>query len=101
MIRISNFLFNFINFCVVVIFFFTKLLKLGILFPTAVRELVVARLAILCILPLTSFILALRPVLVAKLLISSISSSIFFILALYTSFLTTSFLLHPLVLLNR
>ena len=40
-------------------------------------------------------------VLVAKLVISGILSSIFFILALYTSFLTTAFLLHPLVYLNQ
>ena len=69
----------------------TKLLTLGILFSTAVRALVVAKLVILGISPLTSFILALRVVLVAKLVISGILSSIFFILALYTSFLTTSF----------
>ena len=31
---ISNFVFNFTNFCVIA-FFFTKLLKSGILFPTA------------------------------------------------------------------
>ena len=43
------------------------------------------------ILPLTSFILALREPLVAMLVISGILSSIFFILALYASFLTTSF----------
>ena len=50
---------------------------------------------------LTSFILALRLVLVAKLVISGILSSIFFILALYTSFLTISFLLHHLGYLNQ
>ena len=40
---ISNFLSNFINFCVIVKVL-TKLLTLGILFSTAVRELVVAKL---------------------------------------------------------
>ena len=47
----------------------TKLLTLGILFSTAVRAVVVAKLVILGILPLTSFILALRGVFVAKLVI--------------------------------
>ena len=78
----------------------TKLLTLGILFSTAVRALVVAKLVILGISPLTSFILALRVVLVAKLVISGILSSIFFILALYTSFLTTSFFTTSLNLLK-
>ena len=63
MIMICNFLFDVINFCVKVSFL-TKLLTLGILFSTAVRELVVAKLVILGISPLTSFILALRVVLV-------------------------------------
>ena len=67
----------------------TKLLTLGILFSTAVRALVVAKLVILGISPLTSFILALKVVSVPKLVISGILSSIFFILALYTSFLIT------------
>ena len=40
-------------------FFLTKLLTLGILFSTAVGALVVAKLVILGISPLTSFILAL------------------------------------------
>ena len=85
--------------------FLTKLLTLGILFSAAVRAVVVAKLVILGILPLTSFILALRTavvaklvilntspltsinlalrvVSVAKLVISGIFSSIFFILAL-------------------
>ena len=64
---ISNFLFNFTNFCVIVFF-----LTLGILLSTAVRELEVAKLVILCISPLTSFILALSVVLVANLVISGI-----------------------------
>ena len=62
----------------------------NILFLTAVRAVVVAKLVILVILLLTLSILALRVVLVAKLVISGILPSIFFILALYTSFLTTS-----------
>ena len=47
-------------------FFLTKLLTLGILFSTAVKAVVVAKLVILGILFLTSFILALRAVVVAK-----------------------------------
>ena len=86
MVRISNSFFNFINFCVTVSFFFTKLLTLGILFSTVLRAVVVAKLVILDISPLTSFVLALRLVLVAKLVISGT-----FILALYTSFLTKFF----------
>ena len=92
----------------------TKLLTLGILFSTAVRAVVVAKLVILGILLLTSFILALKTVVVAKLVILGISfltsfifalrvvsvaklaipgvlSAIFFILALDASFLTTLF----------
>ena len=98
------------------VFFLTKLLTLGILFWTAVRVVVVAKLVILGILFLTSCILALRAVvvatsvvlgisfltsfvlalifvLVAKLVISGILSSIFLIL--------TSFLLHHLIYLNQ
>ena len=55
----------------------TKLLTLGILFSTAVRALVVAKLVMLGISPLTLFILALTVVLVAKLIISGILSSIY------------------------
>ena len=105
MIMISNFLFNFTNVCVIDSFFLT-LLKLDILFSAAIRAVVVAKLVILgislltsfilalraavaaklvilCISPLISFILALKIVLVAKLVISGILSSIFLILALY------------------
>ena len=99
MIMISNFLFSFINFCVIVSFL-TKLLTLGILFSTAVTVVVVVKLAVLDILPLTSFILESRVVLVAKLVISGILASIFLILALYTSFLTTSFFTTSLSLLK-
>ena len=67
-------------------FFFTKLLTLGILFSTVLRAAVVAKLVILDISPLTSFVLALRLVLVVKLVISGT-----FILALYTCFLTKFF----------
>ena len=77
-------------------FFFTKLLTLGILFSTAVRAVVVvvvvvAKLLILDISALISFILASKVVVVAKLVISGILSSTFLILALYSVFLTTSF----------
>ena len=83
---ISNFLFNFNNFCAIVNIL-TKLLTLGILFSTAVRAVVVvAKLVILGIFLLNSFILALRVVLVATLVISGILSSIFLVLALHTSF---------------
>ena len=91
MIMISNFLFNFTNFCVIVSFL-TKLLTLGISLSIAVRTVVVAKLLILGISHLTSFILALRIVLVARSVMLVILSSI-----LYTSFLTASFLLHHLV----
>ena len=85
MIMISNFLFNFTNFCVIVSFL-TKLVTLGIQFSTAVRAVVVAKLVILGISHLTSFILTLREALVGKLVISSSLSSICLILALYTFF---------------
>ena len=81
MIMISNFLFNFTNFCVIVSVL-TKWLTLGILFSTAVRAVVVAKLVILGILPLTSFILALRASVVAKLVILDVSPLTLFILAL-------------------
>ena len=67
----------------------TKLLTLGILFSTAVRAVVVAKLVILDISSLTSFILALRVVLVVKLVTSVILSSISLIFVT-TSFFTTS-----------
>ena len=73
---ISNFLLNFISFCVIVRSL-TKLLTLGILLSTAVRALVVARLEILGISPLTSFILAVRVVLVPKVIMSGILSLMF------------------------
>ena len=81
---ISNFLFNF---CVIVSFL-TNLLVLGILFSTAVKAVVVAKLVILGVSPLPLFILALRVVLVAQLVISGILSSIYLILisALYHLF---------------
>ena len=76
MVMISKFLLNFINFCVIVRFL-TKLLTLDILLLTAVRPLVVSRLVILGVSPLTSFILAVRVVLLAKLIMSGILSLIF------------------------
>ena len=51
--------------------FLTKLLTLGILFSTAVRAVVVAKLVILGISLLNSFILALKEALIAKLIISA------------------------------
>ena len=73
------------------IFFLTKLLTLSILFLTELRVVVVAKLLILGISHLTSFILALGKALVAKSVISGILSLLFFIWALYASFLPTSF----------
>ena len=75
MTMISKFLSNSINFCVIVSFL-TKLLTLGILFSTALRV-VLARLVVLGISLLTSFILALRVVLIAELVISGLLSLIF------------------------
>ena len=52
MIMVSNFIFKFMNFCVIVSFFWTKLLTLGIfLFSTALRAVLVAKLVILGISP--------------------------------------------------
>ena len=78
----SNFIFSFTNFCVIVSFFFTKLLKLGILLSIAVRTIVIGKLVTLGISPLISFILELRESLVAKLVILGISPLSLFILAL-------------------
>ena len=50
----------------------TKLLTLGILFSLVVRAAVVAKLVMLGILPLTSFILTLRTVVIAKLVTLSL-----------------------------
>ena len=120
----SNFIFDFINFCVIVSFFLLKLLILGNLFLTAVRAVVVvaklvilgilflisfilaliavivAKLVVLSISYLTSFTLVLRVVLVAKLVISGIFSSILLILAMHASCLTTSFFTTSLILLR-
>ena len=75
-----NFIFNFVNFCVIVRFFNT-LLKLHI--STAVRTVVVvAKLVILVILVSGSFILALRTILLAMLLILCILFLTSFILVL-------------------
>ena len=67
----------------------SKLTTVGLLFSTGVRAAIKAKLVILGISPLISFILALTEVLVAKLVVSGILSSIFLVLALYTSFSTT------------
>ena len=63
-------------------FCFTKLLTLAILFSTAWRAVVLAKLVILGILPSTTSILALRAKVVAKLIILDISLLNSFILAL-------------------
>ena len=62
----SNFILNFIIFCVIVSFL-TKLLTLDILFSTEIRAVVAAKLVLLGVLILTSIILVLRKSLVAKL----------------------------------
>ena len=74
---------------------------LGILFSTASREVLVSNLVILGISPLTSFILELEVVLIARLVMWGLLCSIYLFLALHTSFLTTSFLPHHLIYLNR
>ena len=96
---ISNFLFNFFNFCIIVSFF-DKIANIWYFIFKAVNA-VNAKPLVLSISVLTSFTFVLRTVLVAKFVISSILSSIFLILALYSVFLTTSFLLHYLVYLNQ
>ena len=81
--------------------FLTKLPTLGVLFSRTIRGIVLTKLVLLGISPLTPFILPLRIVLLAKLNIWDILPSIFFILAFCASFLTTSFLLHYLAYLNQ
>ena len=71
------------------------------LFILVLRAVVLTKLVIQGMSFLFSFILALIEVLVAMLVISAILSSIFLILELYTSFLTTLFLLDHLVYLNQ
>ena len=100
MIMISKFLFNFSNFYIIICFFLTKLLVLGISFSTAVSAEVIAKPVILAISFLTSFIFILRLLLVAKLLISGILSLIFFTLASYSVYLTTSLLTKLLNLIK-
>ena len=78
----------------------TKLQALGILFLTTVKAVVVAKLVILGISPLISFILALTVVSVAKLVTADILSSMLLILVLYASFLTTSLFTTLLSLLK-
>ena len=74
MTMISNFLFNFINFFVILSFFLSSLLTSGILFSTAVRAVVLAKLLILVISALTSFILALKVTSAKKLTSQDVSS---------------------------
>ena len=81
--------------------FLTKLLTLGILLSTTLRETLVAKLVILGISPLTSFILALRVVLVAKFVILGILYSIFYVSITYIFFNNIIFLLYYLVYLNQ
>ena len=69
---ITNFFFNFTNFCIAVCFLFTKLLTSGILFSTAVNAKLVATSVILGILPSISVILAFKSVFLARSLVSGI-----------------------------
>ena len=85
MIMISSFLFNLIDFWFVVSIL-TKLLTLGVLFSTAVRAAVGAKLVITGILFSTSVISALRGAVVAKLVILRISPLTSSILALRVVF---------------
>ena len=78
----------------------TKLLTLDILFSTAFRTVLLAKLVILGISPLMSFILALRVVLVAKLVISGILSSIFFYLSIIYIFFNDIIFITSLSLLK-
>ena len=59
MIMMIKFIFNTSNFCVIICFFLTKLLTLGILFSIAVNEVFVAKLLISGILSSISVILVL------------------------------------------
>ena len=78
----SNFVFSFGKLCVIISFFFDWTTKLGVLFSTAVKAVVVAKLVIIGISPLTWFFLGLRAAGVAKLVILGIFPLISFILAL-------------------
>ena len=77
----GKFIFNFTNFCVIVSFL-TQWLALDILFSTAARAVVLAKLVILGIFFLTTFILTLRAVAVANSVTSGILFLTAFILAL-------------------
>ena len=79
----------------------TRLLTSRILFLAAGRAVLVARLVMLGISPLTSFILVLRAFLLDKLVISGILSSIFLIWTLYSVFLTILFFTALLSFFNQ
>ena len=68
--------------------FLSKSLILGVLFSTVVKAEVVAKLVMVGILPLTSFILAFRAELVVKLVLLGISPLTSFILASRTALVT-------------
>ena len=77
---ITNLVFNFTNFCIIIVFF-TRLLTSGILFSTAVNAELVARPVILTIFPSISVVLAFKSVFSASSLVSAIflsASLIFF-----------------------
>ena len=79
----------------------TRLLTSRIIFLAAGRAVLVARLVMLGISPLTSFILVLRAFLLDKLVISGILSSIFLIWTLYSVFLTILFFTALLSFFNQ
>ena len=79
----------------------TRLLTSRILFLAAGRAVLVARLVMLGISPLTSFILVLKAFLLDKLVISGILSSIFLIWTLYSVFLTILFFTALLSFFNQ
>ena len=81
----SNFISNFTTFCVISSFF-DKLRRLGILFSTAVRAVVSAKLLMLGIYILTLFTLALKVVLVAKVVISYFIFNVFYLSIIYILF---------------
>ena len=104
MTMISNFLFNFTNFCIIDSCL-SKLLTLGILFSTAVRAEIVAKLIILSNLFLTSFILMLKAIGVgdkfAILGISSLNSFILALRALRVVLVGDDFHIHLATLIGR
>ena len=72
MIMIINFLFNITNFCIIIFFFITKLLRSGILFSTAINDELVAKTSNTSYFPSISVILVFKSAFLAKSLVSGI-----------------------------